>query len=362
MGRMDYDPWKAPLGSPSSFTTAGAAKSNRATKDESNAPTRSTTNEAGPPPPSKKARTMTGSSSDAAKTGVAAASAKGNAFDDLLAQEMTSSAVASNATVGAVAVSEATTPSILMDAIKTPPLAANSVNAAERKPSLRVPAALRTAKAREEAAAAAAAGPDKDLVVYGSAAAPMSTSLQSSTASSTLPEASTSSSSSSGGASAKSFSELRNRLAPICNDPTFCSRDPLELALSTLRTRRTQYAQEGRDQLDLLWHVERHAVTLVGDEGEGESNPPPAPASTTDGKGKKKEVPGDASADDATSAGEECAARLRRGDGHARVLWAFSVVKGGEKDPDDDLDMGSLDQILVDFEFEGLEGESLCSA
>ncbi|KWU47276.1 hypothetical protein RHOSPDRAFT_30692 [Rhodotorula sp. JG-1b] len=355
MGRMDYDPWKAPLGSPSSFTTAGAAKSNRATKDKSNAPTRSTTNEAGPPPPSKKARTMTGSSSDAAKTGVAAASAKGNAFDDLLAQEMTSSAVASNATVGAVVVSEATTPSILMDAIKTPPLAANSVNAAERKPSLRVPAALRKAKAREEAAAAAAAGPDKDLVVYGSAAAPMSTSLQSSTASSTLPEASTSSSSSSGGASAKSFSELRNRLAPICNDPTFCSRDPLELALSTLRTRRTQYAQEGRDQLDLLWHVERHAVTLVGDEGEGESNPPPAPASTTDGKGKRKEVPGDASADDATSAGEECAARLRRGDGHARVLWAFSVVKGGEKDPDDDLDMGSLDQILVDFEFEGLE-------
>jgi hypothetical protein len=30
-GRMDYNPWKAPLGSPSSFTTAGAAKSNATT-------------------------------------------------------------------------------------------------------------------------------------------------------------------------------------------------------------------------------------------------------------------------------------------------------------------------------------------
>ena len=359
-GRMDYDPWKAPLGSPSSFTTAGAAKSNRATKDDPNAPTRPRTNEVGPAPPSKKARTTTtASSSDAAKTGVAAASAKGNAFDDLLAQEMTSlSSSAVGALTAATTASEATTPSILMDAIKTPPLAANSVNAAERKPSLRVPAALRKAKAREEAATAAAAaatGPDKDLVGHGSAAAPTSSSLQSSTASSTLPEASTSSSASGAGARSSS-DELRNRLAPICNDPTFCSRDPLELALSTLRTRRAEYAKEGRDRLDLLWHVERHAVALVG-AGEDESNPPPAPASTTDRKGKRKEVPGDASADDATSAGEEYAARLRGGDGHARVLWAFSVVKGGEKDPDDDLEMGSLDQILVDFEFEGLEGK-----
>lgn len=372
-GRMDYDPWKAPLGSPSSFTTAGAAKPNRATKDESNAPARATIcmNEAGPPPPpSKKARTTmtTTSSSDSANTGIAA---KGNAFDDLLAQEMTSSSVGSNTTLtGAVTASEATTPSILMDAIKTPPLAANSVNAAERKPSLRVPAALRKAKAREEAAAtvAAAAGataPDKDLVVHsGPATAPTSSSLQSSTASSTLPAASTSSSSSSSGIGPKSSSdELRNRLAPICSDPTFCSRDPLELALSTLRSRRAEYAKEGRDRLDLLWHVERHAVTLVGDE----SDPPSGAASTTDRKGKRKEVPGDASAsadDSATSAaGEEGAASpwLRRGDGHARVLWAFSVVKGGEKDPDDDLDMGSLDQVLVDLEFEGLEGEFLCT-
>lgn len=364
-GRMDYNPWKAPLGSPSSFTTAGAAKSNRATKDESNAPARATMNEAGPPPPSKKARTTTtASSSDTASTGVAA---KGNAFDDLLAQEMTSSSVGSNTTLtGAVTASEATTPSILMDAIKTPPLAANSVNAAERKPSLRVPAALRKAKAREEeaAAAAGATAPDKDLVVHsGPATAPTSSSLQSSTASSTLPAASTSSSSSSGIGAKSSSDELRNRLAPICSDPTFCSRDPLELALSTLRSRRAEYAKEGRDRLDLLWHVERHAVTLVGDE----SDPPSGAASTTDRKGKRKEVPGDASAsadDSATSAaGEEGAASpwLRRGDGHARVLWAFSVVKGGEKDPDDDLDMGSLDQVLVDFEFEGLEGEFLCT-
>lgn len=351
-GRMDYDPWKAPLGSPSSFTTAGAAKSHRANKDDSNAPTRANTNEAGPLPPSKKARTMTtASSSDAA-----APTTKGNAFEDLIAQEMMSSAAGSNGTVGAAlatsaiaTASEATTPSILMDAIKTPPLAAAAPSAAERKTSLRVPAALRKAKAREEAAAATAL--DKNLTDRISATAPTSASLQSSTASSTLPEASTSSSS--GGIGARSSSsEVRNRLAPIFDDPTFCSRDPLELALSTLRTRRAEYAKEGRDRLDLLWHVERHAVTLVGSEGEGESNP------STDRKGKRKEVPDSSADDDATSAAaseEGAASGLRRGDGHARVLWAFSVVKGGEKDPDDDLDMGSLDQVLVDLEFEGLE-------
>lgn len=354
---MDYDPWKAPLGTPSAFAPASRPpppppphhQGNASTPAASASRTAPTfSSEAGGPPPAKKARTTT---ADSAATGVGTGSStttKGgnNAFDDLLAQEVTlsTSLAGPNSAATAAAGTDATTPSILSDAVKTPPLS-NVGTADKAKKPLRVPAALRKAKAREEesklGAEATASGSN---LASSTATALTSGSLHSSTASSALPEGSSLSSSA---AAARPDSDLRNRLGPVC-DRAFRARDPLELALQTLRARRAQYVQEGRDRLDLLWHVQRHGVTL---DGEPTAQP-------VDRKGKGKDTTDSSAEETATVAGEDEGARLLRGgDGHARILWTFSVVQGGEKDPDEDLDMGSLGQVLADLEFEGLEGE-----
>ncbi|GAA5992731.1 hypothetical protein JCM10908_006902 [Rhodotorula pacifica] len=351
-GRMDYDPWKAPLGSASSFAVAAGpgtaltgAQKGRTPASRTGAP-----NDGSGPPPSKKPKTDPSSSSTSAAV-TATASKGGNAFDDLLAQEMASSTSSTGSTSIAALTqgADSITPSILMDAIKTPPLPGSSADKA-KKP-LRVPAALRKAKAREEqeaAAAAAVTAKAKDSPA-GSSATPTATATAppapqnelGDSAATALQSSTASSSSSASLPESASSSSLRTRLEPIC-EPHFRTRDPLEVALRALRARKAQYS----DRLDLLWHVQRQAVALGGSgSGEGE------PRSSLKDKGKAKETD-----EDPTGAGTgNASSLLAKGDGHARVLWTFSVVKGGEKDPDDDLDMGSLDQILVDLEFEGLE-------
>ncbi|GAA5936045.1 hypothetical protein JCM3775_003565 [Rhodotorula graminis] len=272
---LAWDPL-APACASSSATSAAAARKLASS-------TASSKGDDAAGPPSKKA-----------KKGGPAARGAGNAFDELLAEELGSSTPALGGHPSPSLGTPLGSPSLLGPASAAPP-----------PPTTRLPSALRaamTAAASSSSSTAAAdVGPSTASPAHGSAS----------------PDSDSSPS-----------SRLRARLSAL---RAAAPSDPLALAEAHLAQRAAHARDDGRDRLALLSWVGSATVRVGGR------------AASAKGKGKARE--GDEAAPKRERSEEREGDEGREGEG--RALWVFGVVRGGETDAEG--------VKLDDLTFEGLE-------
>lgn len=255
-------------------------------------------------PPAKKAK----------KAGAASKGA-GNAFDELLADELNSSTLAPGGQPS---------PS-LGTPLASPSLLPTTSGATAPPPPARVPAALRAAAAAANASSASASASSSS----SAATAPPHTEAEAGP-STTSPSSSTSHSDPTPSA------RLRARLSSLCA----ASSDPLAAAQADLAQRAAHARDEGKDRLALLAWV-GSAPVRVGGRG---------PSAAAKGKGKAREGEAEGQHSKRERSEEREGDEAREGEG--RTLWVFSVVRGGDAEGDG--------VKLDDLTFEGLE-RACCS-
>ncbi|BGP31055.1 hypothetical protein JCM10296v2_002819 [Rhodotorula toruloides] len=302
-GRMDYDPLRPPLGTVSPFPMSSSSSSSgkRAAKDKE-------ADASGPPAP-KKAKRRSSAMNTTSKGG--------NAFDDLIAEELgtsTSSSIPSPSLSASAPFLGATTPSLPASPMQTSTSSSGTTH--------RVPAALKKAQAAA-AAAAAASNPAAPTPPPASTDPPAVDHLASPPSPPTDSSAST--------------QALRDLLAPL-SSPDFLANDPILRAERDLRRGEEARANEGKDRMGLLWLTERKAVQLgraekAEDSGKGKGK------EAEDAKGKRKEQMKEELVDAA--------------EGEGRLLWVFCVVRGPDSVGFDDGQEAAAD--LDGMSFDGLE-------
>ncbi|GAA6001287.1 uncharacterized protein JCM10292_006995 [Rhodotorula paludigena] len=302
---LDYDPLQPFVPSPAG--AAGLARSASA-QGKSAAADKDDGSSAAPAKKAKKASAGSLSSSSARPH---------NAFDELLADELSVSAAS-----GA--------PSL------TTPLASPALNppAPAPAPKGRVPAALQKAQAAASAAASSSAAPPK---ADAASARPASPPPPPSSAAAPL-DPSSSSSPHSGYSS--ETAQLRARLSALHSS---LATDPLGAARAALER---DASSGGADRLGRVVWVEERKVWLGGGARGRKSR-------TGKAKGKEREVAEEKRKKEDEGEGESTKEEAEAVEAHGRVLWVFSVVRGG--DADGNVEMADGANGLDAYAFEGLE-------